>query len=210
MAGDYLFSRAFQLCGRFDEKLVSIAAGACIELTEGEVMEGRFHHNAAVSLQDYIAVIDRKTASLFSAGGKVASEIAGTKPPIANAMANLGIAVGRAFQMIDDLLDVTGPEQKIGKPVGSDLRAGIPSLPVVIGVERDPELKRLFQDGITADGPEFTRALDILRGPRIQKEARTMAAAQIDRARTILQKLAPSIYRDSLAMIIDDQVDREV
>ena len=210
VAGDYLFSRAFQLCGRFDEKLVNIAAGACIELTEGEVMEGRFHHNATVSLEDYIAVIDRKTASLFSAGGKVASEIAGTKPPVANAMANLGIAVGRAFQMIDDLLDVTGPEQKIGKPVGSDLRAGIPSLPVVIGVERDPELKRLFQDGITADGPEFKRALDILRGRRILAEARTMAAAQIDRARTILEKLPPSIYRDSLAMIIDDQVDREV
>jgi geranylgeranyl pyrophosphate synthase len=210
VAGDYLFSRAFQLCGRFDEKLVNIASGACIELTEGEVMEGRFHHNAAVSLEDYIAVIDRKTASLFSAGGKVASELAGTKPPVVTAMANLGIAIGRAFQMIDDLLDVTGPEQKIGKPVGSDLRAGIPSLPVVIGVERDPELKRLFQHVIRADGPEFIKALDILRSPRILKEARALAAAQIERARTILEQLPPSIYRDSLAMVIDDQVDREV
>jgi heptaprenyl diphosphate synthase len=210
VAGDYLFSRAFQLCGRFEEKLVNIAAGACIELTEGEVMEGRFHHNAAVALDDYLTVIDRKTASLFSAGGRVAAELAGARPAIVTAMANLGVAIGRAFQMIDDLLDVIGPEEKIGKPVGSDLRAGIPSLPVVIGIEREPELKRLFQNGFSPDGPDLVRALDILRGPRILKEARAMASVQIERARAMLDQLPPSLHRDSLAMIIDDQVDREV
>ena len=133
VAGDYLFCRAFELCGRFEENLVRTAAQACIQLTEGEVMEGRLRHNAATSLKDYLAVIARKTASLFAAGGKVAADLAGAPKRTIDTMQHLGNAVGMAFQMIDDLLDILGPEEKIGKPVGSDLRAGIPSLPVVLG-----------------------------------------------------------------------------
>ena len=70
VAGDFLFCRAFEICGRFEERLVRTAAQACIQLTEGEVMEGRMRHNAAATIDDYIAVITRKTASLFAAGGK--------------------------------------------------------------------------------------------------------------------------------------------
>jgi octaprenyl-diphosphate synthase len=75
VAGDYLFCRAFELCGRFDERLVSIAARACIELTEGEVMEGRMRHQTSATLDDYLTVITRKTASLFAAGGRVAADL---------------------------------------------------------------------------------------------------------------------------------------
>ena len=70
VAGDYLFCRAFELCGRFEENLVRTAAQACIQLTEGEVMEGRLRRNPAVSLADYMAVIGRKTGSLFAAAAK--------------------------------------------------------------------------------------------------------------------------------------------
>src|SRR5271168_5014788 len=136
IAGDYLFCRAFEVCGRFDEHLVHTAAQACVELTEGEVMESRFRHSSAATLKDYIAVSDRKTASLFYAGGVVAADLARAPKSTIEAMGRLGTAMGLAFQMVDDLLDIRGPEEKIGKPVGSDLRAGIPSLPVVLGVER--------------------------------------------------------------------------
>lgn len=210
VAGDYLFSRAFELCGRFEEPLVRTAAQACIQLTEGEVMEGRLRHNAAVSLPDYLAVIGRKTASLFAAGGKVAADLAGAPAGIAKAMSDLGVAVGLAFQMIDDLLDVIGPEEKIGKPVGSDLRAGIPSLPLVLAVEHEPRLKQLFQDGGGLDGADFGRALDLLRAPAVVERARALAAQQMARARERLSQLKPSLYRQSLALLIDEQVDRKV
>ena len=91
---------------------------------------------------------------------------------------NSGTAVGLAFQMVDDLLDILGPEEKIGKPVGSDLRAGIPSLPVVLGVERNPELRALFQNGTAIEGAVLDRALDLLRDPELIAEARGMAAEQ--------------------------------
>ncbi|MGH7907837.1 MAG: polyprenyl synthetase family protein, partial [Candidatus Binataceae bacterium] len=155
VAGDYLFCRAFELCGRFDEPLVLTAARACIQLTEGEAMEGRFRHNSSVSLENYLAVITRKTASLFSAGGKVAADLAGASSEISAAMTRLGNAVGLAFQMIDDLLDILGPEEKIGKPVGSDLRAGIPSLPIVLAAESNGEIRDLLQNGASADGKLF-------------------------------------------------------
>jgi heptaprenyl diphosphate synthase len=167
IAGDYLFCRAFELCASFEEQMIRTAAQACIQLTEGEVMETRFRHSAVATLKDYIAVINRKTASLFYAGGKVASDLADASAQTIDAMAKLGTAMGLAFQMVDDLLDILGPEEKIGKPVGSDLRAGIPSLPVVLGVERSPELRKLFQNGTKMEGAALERALDLLRNPKI-------------------------------------------
>lgn len=210
VAGDYLFCRAFELCGRFEEALVRTAARACVKLTEGEVMEGRLRRNPAVSLQDYMAVIGRKTASLFAAGGRVAADLAAAPAPLSAAMEELGNAVGLAFQMVDDLLDILGPEEKIGKPVGSDLREGIPSLPVVLGVETEPEFRQLFSNGRKLDGAAFNRALQILRSPALLDRARAMAAQQVKAARLLLAQLTPSIYRDSLGALIDEQIDREV
>lgn len=210
VAGDYLFCRAFELCGRFEENLVRTAAQACIQLTEGEVMEGRLRHNAAASLKDYLVVIARKTASLFAAGGKVAADLAGAPRRTVDQMQHLGNAVGMAFQMIDDLLDILGPEEKIGKPVGSDLRAGIPSLPVVLGAASNPELRAMMGNGTRLDGPSLERALKMLREPRLIATARAMAAEQARIAMAALETLAPSTYRESLAALIDEQLRREV
>jgi geranylgeranyl pyrophosphate synthase len=210
IAGDYLFCRAFELCAGFEEQMIRTAAQACIQLTEGEVMETRFRHSAVATLKDYLAVINRKTASLFHAGGKVASDLAGASKQTIGAMAQLGTAMGLAFQMVDDLLDILGPEEKIGKPVGSDLRAGIPSLPVVLGVERIPELRTLFQNGTKMEGAVLERALDLLRDTKIVAEARRLAAEQIAIARAIVDDLKPTPYRDGLATLIDDQTSREV
>jgi octaprenyl-diphosphate synthase len=209
IAGDYLFCRAFELCGRFEESLVLTAARACIQLTEGEAMEGRLRHNAAVGLDDYLAVIARKTASLFSAGGRVAAQLAGAPPSVTDAMGRLGDAIGLSFQMIDDLLDILGPEDKIGKPVGSDLRAGIPSLPFVLAAESSAELRALIGNGASHGGEGFERVLAILRAPEIVARARTLAAEQVMRAHKLLTALAPSIYRDRLTTLIDDQVGRD-
>jgi heptaprenyl diphosphate synthase len=210
VAGDYLFCRAFELCGRFEERLVHIAARACIQLTEGEVMEGRMRHHAAANLEDYIAIITRKTASLFSAGGRVAADLAGASTETISEMERLGHAVGLAFQMVDDLLDILGPEEKIGKPVGSDLRLGVMSLPVVLGVRSNPELKTLFGNGTYLEGALLDRVLSLVRQPDLIERGRAMAAQHVAAARVLLMRLPPSVYRDSLAMLIDEQVNRDL
>jgi geranylgeranyl pyrophosphate synthase len=210
VAGDYLFCRAFEICGRFDEPLVLTAARACIQLTEGEAMEGRLRYNAGTSLEEYLAVITRKTASLFAAGGKVAADLAGAPAAVGEAMSRLGNAVGLAFQMVDDLLDVLGPEETIGKPVGSDIRAGIPSLPMVLAAEHNPDLRAMFGNGAAHDDAIFNRMLELLREPSIIARARALAAEQVQRARELLTTLRPSAYRDRLSAVIDEQVRREV
>ena len=209
VAGDFLFCRAFELCGRFDERLVHTAARACIQLTEGEVMEERMRNSGAATIDDYLAVISRKTASLFAAGGKVAADLAGADAKTIATMETLGLAVGRAFQMVDDLLDVIGPEEKIGKPVGSDLKAGTISLPVVLGVQHNPEFARHFRAGTRLDGAGFDHALRLMRDPSLIARGRAMAADQVADARALLAHLKPSVYRESLSTLIDEQIDRE-
>jgi heptaprenyl diphosphate synthase len=209
VAGDYLFCRAFELCGRFEERLVRTAAQACVELTEGEVMEGRMRHKSAASLDDYIGVITRKTASLFAAGGRVAADLAGASSRTIDAMEGLGRSVGLAFQMVDDLLDILGPEKKIGKPIGSDLRGGIISLPVVLGIQGSAELRELFSSQERLDDARLERALDLLRDSSIISRGRAMAAEQVALGHQILGQIEHSSYRDCLMTLIDDQVDRE-
>jgi heptaprenyl diphosphate synthase len=209
VAGDYLFCRAFELCGRFEERLVQIAASACIQLTEGEVMEGRMRHQASTNLDDYIATITRKTASLFSAGGKVAAEFAGADAKMIGEMEQLGRAVGLAFQMVDDLLDILGPEEKIGKPVGADLRLGIMSLPVVLGLRSNPALRTLLNNN-RLEGHALEQVLSVLRDPGLIKSGRAMAAQQVAIAGDLLMRLPGSIYRDRLAILIDEQTNRDL
>ena len=144
VAGDFLFSRAFALCARFEAEVIRWAAEACVSLTEGEVMQGRFRHNPDVTVADYLEIIERKTASLFGAGARTAAHLAGAPPALIEAMASCGRHVGLAFQVSDDLLDVEGQPAITGKPRGIDLRDGNPSLPIVLALAKDAELARLF------------------------------------------------------------------
>ncbi len=125
-------------------------------------------------------------------------------------MERLGHAVGLAFQMIDDLLDILGPEEKIGKPVGSDLRLGIMSLPVVLGMRSNPELRRLFGNGNHLEGQTLDHVLNLLRAPDLIARGRAMAAEQVKVARALLMQLRPSAYRDSLAQLIEEQINRDL
>ena len=144
VAGDFLFSRAFALCARFEAEVIRWAAEACISLTEGEIMQGRFRHDPKVTVDDYLEIIERKTASLFAAGARTAARLAGAPAALVEAMATCGRHVGLAFQMSDDLLDVEGQPAVTGKPRGIDLRDGNPSLPIVLALRRDAEVARVF------------------------------------------------------------------
>jgi len=144
VAGDFVFCRAFELCARFEEKVVRWAADACVSLTEGEMLQSRLRSDPAVTVDDYLEIVARKTASLFSQGARVAAYLAGAEEAIQDLAAEAGHHIGMAFQMIDDLLDVVGQSSVTGKPTSADLRDGNPSLPIVLALERDPEVRRLF------------------------------------------------------------------
>lgn len=207
IAGDFLFSRAFQICGRFDERLVTWAAEACIALTEGEIMQGRFRRNPAVTYEDYLEIIARKTASLFEVGARTAAHLADADEAVVDAMARCGRQVGLTFQMVDDLLDVTAAEATLGKPIGLDVREGNPSLPIVLAVAEDEEARRLFGRAELSE-EDVGVLLGRLRRSTIIPRGYALAATQAGAARDALLTLPPSPYRDYLLTLVDQLVER--
>jgi octaprenyl-diphosphate synthase len=207
VTGDFIFSRAFQLCGRFEAKLINWAAEACIALTEGEIMQGRFRHNPAVTLEDYFEIISRKTASIFRQGARTAAYLAGAAESVVQSMAECGYHVGMTFQVVDDLLDVEGTEARVGKPVGLDLRDGNPSLPIVLALGRDPEVTRAFQNPALSDG-DVAAVLERIRRSGVLPEVRLLANDHAASARRCLDALPASPDKDHLLSLIDQLIDR--
>lgn len=207
VTGDFVFSRAFQLCARFEEKLINWAAEACISLTEGEIMQGRFRNNPAVTLEDYLEIISRKTACIFQQGARTAAYLAHAPDVIVDAMAQCGFNVGMTFQVVDDLLDVVGDESRVGKPIGIDLRDGNPSLPVVLALHRDAEVARVFQKNTPTES-EIHDALARIRASGVLADVKALALEYGKRARNNLEQLAPSADKDQLLALIDQLTER--
>jgi octaprenyl-diphosphate synthase len=207
VTGDFVFSRAFQLCARFDEALINWAAEACISLTEGEVMQGRFRHNTAVTVADYLEIISRKTASIFRQGARTAAHLANAGDDVVEAMAACGFNVGMTFQIIDDLLDVEGSEARFGKPIGIDLRDGNPSLPIVLALRRDPEVARIFEK-VDPTPSEITAGLAQIRASGVLADVRALATQYAVYARANLDVLPASADKDHLQLMVDQLIER--
>jgi octaprenyl-diphosphate synthase len=208
VTGDFLFSKAFELCGRFEEQIVGWAADACISLTEGEVMQGRFRRNPATTVDDYLEIIARKTASLFSQGARVAAHLAGSDSRGSEAMGLCGFNIGMAFQIIDDILDVEG-DARTGKPVGIDLRDGNPSLPLVLAIAQDDEVRRVFVAS-DATETEIAAALNRVRRLGVLATVRELAESYTARARDLLEALPYSASRRALGDIISEVEERRL
>jgi len=206
VTGDFLFTRAFGVAGRFEELVVGWATDACVSLCEGEVMQRRFKHNPAATLDDYLLIAGNKTASLFSQAARIGAHFAGASSEIVEAMFRLGYELGLGFQMVDDLLDVLGPAELIGKPVGSDLREGAPALPTVLGLQL-PDVRAAF----IAEEPSAAvvdRALSALRGSPVIGHVRRLAAERIRSASEQIALLGPSPYRTALSDLAEDLLAR--
>lgn len=201
VAGDFLFCRAFALCSRFETEVTRWAGDACVALTEGEILQARFRHNPAVTIADYHEIVSRKTAVLFSTGARTASHLAAGDAALVAAMHECGHRLGVAFQMQDDLLDVTGETTVIGKPRGLDLRDGNPSLPIVLALPRDPEVARVFASPHPTDA-EVDGALARLRASAVLDEIRVAIRRETDAAVALLERLPASDARAALLAIV--------
>jgi len=128
--------------------VVQWTADACTLLTEGEILQGHFNRNRAVTVEDYLEIVKRKTASLFHTGAKVGAYLAGAHSSLVDEAESYGLNMGIAFQMVDDILDVVGHIDLLGKPIGMDLRDGNPALPIILSViDGDPATIDAFESG---------------------------------------------------------------
>jgi octaprenyl-diphosphate synthase len=123
-----LLVRAFGLCALLDDFVVRRTEQACVELVEGEILEGKLTPEAPGSMEHYLTVISKKTASLFALACELGAHQAQASADAKAAMRSFGLNAGIAFQIVDDILDITADEDLLGKPSGTDLKQRSPSL----------------------------------------------------------------------------------
>ena len=209
VTGDFLFIKAFEFAGKFDDTVVQWTADACTRLTEGEMLQGFFNRNPDVTLEDYLEIVKRKTASLFQTGARVGAYLAGANPPMVERMDQYGLNLGIAFQMIDDVLDVVGHKELLGKPTGIDLRDGNPSLPIILALNgRQKAVADVFECSQPTD-ERIREAIEaIAQGTAIQ-QAKSLSKNYAERAFRVIKKLPPSLYRNGLKTLVQLIVERD-
>src|SRR5205085_2484005 len=132
LVGDFLYSRAFQMMVALDNmRVMQVLAEATNTIAGGEVLQLMGSHDPQVDEARYLEVIRRKTAKLFEASARLGGLLAGAAPAVEAGLADYGMHVGTAFQLIDDVLDYSGDEATIGKSLGDDLAEGKPTLPLI-------------------------------------------------------------------------------
>ena len=209
VTGDFLFIKAFEFAGKFDEQVVQWTADACTSLTEGEILQGSFNRNRTVTARDYLEIVERKTASLFQTGARLGAYIAGAPCEQVEVAANFGLNLGIAFQMMDDVLDVVGRRDLLGKSTGMDLRDGNPSLPIVLSLlDGHKGVTQVFQSREPTEN-DIQRALDAMGNGTVIERARDFARKYALRACREVDTLPESIDRDALKGLARLLTDRD-
>lgn len=148
LVGDFLYARAIELASRFGDVRIARAIAETVALmSEGEIIQLLQAKNPNFDEDTYLEIIDRKTASLISVSCRIGALLAKAGESEVQALTDYGICLGRAFQMIDDILDYTADADELGKAIGTDLAEGKITLPIVIALEKASpgERKRLLK-----------------------------------------------------------------
>lgn len=209
VAGDFLFIKAFEFAGKFDETVVQWTADACALLTEGEMLQGHFNRNKSVTFDDYLEIVKRKTASLFHTGPKVGAYLARAHPALIEETERYGLNMGIAFQMVDDVLDVVGHVELLGKPTGMDLRDGNPSLPIILALQQGESAVREAFECPQPSEKQIGDALKALRNGSAIREAKTISKRFAEDALKSIKRFPPSMYRNGLKTLVQLITDRD-
>ncbi|MFL5906888.1 MAG: polyprenyl synthetase family protein [Solirubrobacterales bacterium] len=204
--GDLLLSRAFaELAVDGGQREIAELSSASVALALGELAQRGDAYDTSISEERYLDRCSLKTARLFESAcrvGRLASEAPGTE-----SLAEFGRQIGLAFQLLDDVLDVTGPPERTGKARGTDLLDGTVTLPLILAMRLDPELQPIELRGLDQAGAE--QLCDRVAATAALDEVRARATGGISQAKRILESADFSDEeRELLGMIADGVVER--
>jgi octaprenyl-diphosphate synthase len=211
LVGDFLYSRAFQMMVSVGSmRVMEILADATNIIAEGEVLQLMNCHNAEIDIPSYLQVIRFKTAKLFEAATRLGGVVGGVSREVEEGLANYGMHLGTAFQLIDDVLDYSGDEAETGKHLGDDLAEGKPTLPLIHVMRNgSAEHAACVRHAIESGGrDDFPDVLAAVRASGALDAAREHAWSEAQRAIDALVPLQPSIFKDSLLELADFAVAR--
>lgn len=207
--GDLLFSRAFsELAATGSVPAVQALSRASSALAEGELLQRADAWDAGVPVDRYLRRCELKTARLFEAACVLGATFGGHPTPVVDGLEEFGRQIGVAFQILDDVLDVSGPAEKTGKHRGTDLLDGTVTLPLILARERDEELAAVDLRGI--DTPEQAEELcDRIAATGALEDSRERAFGLVAGAKTGVEALGLAEGQaKSLDLVADSVVDR--
>lgn len=197
LLGDALFAHAMMLSTEFDSLAICRELGrATKDVCEGEIKQSQRRFDLSLTYAEYFRIIEQKTAALFAAAGSVGAQLSGKSMEVARAMHRYGILVGNAYQIYDDCLDIVGTEEEAGKTLRTDSEKGKLTLPMLFVLEsRCHKFQNVMENAIKENRPfEFPAAdMEMAIGRAV-----TLGQNLTEEARTKLDVLEPSIYKDAL------------
>ncbi|MEO7979719.1 MAG: polyprenyl synthetase family protein [Sporichthyaceae bacterium] len=211
LTGDFLFARASDILADLGPEAVRLQARTFERLVTGQIRETVGPDEGADAVEHYLAVLADKTGSLIATSARFGAMLSGADEQSVDVVTRYGERFGVAFQLSDDLLDVLSESTESGKTPGTDLREGIPTLPVLlmrrVARPEDARLLELLDSGL-ADDVDFREALTLLRAHPAMGEAQAEVARWADAARESLAPLPDSPVKAALEALCHQVVGR--
>ena len=208
LVGDYLLGQAFKMMVDVGSlEALRILASASAVIAEGEVMQLGAAQDIETTEERYMQVIEAKTAALFAAAAEVGPVLADAGDEARSAARDYGMALGLAFQLVDDALDYGGSASDLGKDIGDDLREGKITLPVILAIRRGeasdrPFWTRCLEDRDVREG-DLAHAISIMTATGALADTVARARAFGDEARAALERLPAGPHREALGEAVD-------
>lgn len=212
LAGDTLYSRAFEIITRMDNdparivKCIDVLARTCTEICEGQWLDVEFEHKGMVSENEYLQMVEKKTAVLYGAACKIGALLGGSSLEVAEQMYEFGRMIGIGFQIYDDVLDIVTPEEVLGKVRGSDIMEGKKTLIAIHALTSGLQLE-IFGKGKASKG-QLEDAIRQLEEAGSIEYARNVALSYIRDGKAKLDVLEGSQAKEILLAIADYMVER--
>ncbi|MGC1854226.1 MAG: polyprenyl synthetase family protein [Candidatus Aquirickettsiella sp.] len=204
LVGDFLYSRAFQLISQINNsRVLTSLADATNTLSQAEILQLLSCHNTNVDEEYCLKIIQGKTGVLFSIAAEQPAILTKRSEAEISGMANYGIHLGIAFQLIDDALDYSGTSLQLGKSLGDDLAEGKPTLPLVYALQHaNDEQAQLIRAALSQGSQtHLTAIIDILQSTLAIDYTRNLAEQHIQQALIYLEAIPDSDYRQALAQL---------
>lgn len=199
--GDYLFAKSLMLIARINNPVIArILAEVSVEMCQGEIQQIKSTFDVRQNLKQYYYRIKRKTALLIAASCKLGGLASDAPKRQVWALGAYGHALGMAFQIVDDILDITAKPTELGKPVGGDIQQGIMTLPMIAALELSPERNRL--EALLAkqnkNKEDVAEAVGLIKSSGAIEEAMRWVDIYVNKAKKHLQELPDVTTRKAL------------
>jgi octaprenyl-diphosphate synthase len=208
LTGDFLFTKVYELMAPYGTQHNVIMADACVALVEGETLQAAAAKAGTIDQETYYRIIARKTASLFEAAAHMGAILAGAGQEVVSALNTFAFNLGLAFQIVDDVLDIIGDPDVMGKPVGSDIAQGAGAIMAQNGRQHGTEATQTA----AATTPPVDPIAEMLARLRDSGAVDVALAKAYDygrQAREALQQLPDSPARQELEQLVDLVVNRQ-